>query len=94
MDYEVEFPDYFDDYALEIASKGYFADLVIKCSDGTEFRPVIYDSSRLSQECGDALAGELEMFCEARVIVIAEVTRSLISRAVVRLADRNFVDLQ
>jgi len=89
--FEAVFPDYFDQDALVIEAKGYFADLTVQ-SGGKTYRPVVYDAVRLAQEVADAVERD-EVFVEANLIVVPTVTRSEILRALDRLARSDFAGL-
>jgi hypothetical protein len=90
--YSITFPDYFDDYALEIQAKGYFADLVVEAGDA-RYKPVFYDTVRLRQEYEDHLAGGAAAFAEPNLVVVSELSRASIEAAVAELARAGFRQL-
>lgn len=92
IEYAVEFPDYFDEYADEIKAKGYFADLVVSFG-GRRLRPTFYDRFRFDQECDDAFAGGEPFFTAPLLIVLPEVTRERITAAIDDLAAGDFAGL-
>jgi hypothetical protein len=86
--YELQFPPYFDEVQFEITAKGYFADATIIVGE-RRYRPAFYDPVRLAQDLQDELATN-GVFVERSIVVVDQVTRELIERAVAGLARGNF----
>jgi hypothetical protein len=68
-------------------------DGVVAEYDASEFRLVIYDEARLTQEVQDALASA-GFFAEGNVLVVPQLTRECIDAAVERLSRGGFRDLR
>lgn len=86
--YELELPDYFDKYSLEIESKGFFADAQLLVG-GSRYQLTIFDPVRLTQEIADKLATNAA-FSECNLVVVRAVTRDEIQKAVAELAETGF----
>jgi hypothetical protein len=82
--YTLKWPDDFGDYSWEIESKGWFVGLEIVI-DGKTLRPTFYDPVRLSQDIAGETSGA-GFFFEPFLIVIRQVNRETIERAVADLA--------
>ncbi len=84
VQYTLKWPDNFENYSWQIESKGWFVGLEINVG-GKTLKPTIYDLARLSQD----IAGEFSSagyFFEPFLIVIQQVTRETIERAIADLA--------
>jgi hypothetical protein len=81
--YTPKWPDDFDDHALQIESKGWFVGLEI-IVDGRTFKPTFYDPARLSQDILEEISSA-DFFFEPFLIVIQQVSRESIERAVADL---------
>lgn len=82
--YEIIFPDGFDDYAWEVEYKGWLSGVVVKF-EGIDIRPVFYDPARLTQEINDEIS-DSGVFLERNVVVLDRVSRERIEAAVDFLA--------
>jgi hypothetical protein len=84
VQYTLNWPNDFQDYAWEIESKGWFAGLEI-ILDGKALKPIFCDAARLSQD----VAGELSssgFFFEPCLVVVERVSRESIEDAIKNLA--------
>ncbi|EEF58378.1 hypothetical protein Cflav_PD6121 [Pedosphaera parvula Ellin514] len=82
--YTLKWPDDFEDYAWQIESKGWFVGLEI-IIDGKTLKPIFYDPARLSQDILEEISSA-GFFVESFLIVIQQVTRETIERAIADLA--------
>jgi hypothetical protein len=89
VEYVIRFPDYFDEYAGEIEAKGYFADLEIDVG-GLKYKPPLYDTVRVRQECEDHLTGGGAAFAERNLVVLSKITREQIGAGIAELARTEF----
>ncbi len=78
--YELQFPDWYDDFAWEHESKGWLEDVIVTC-DGVSYRLVIYSPIRLRQDVEGELYGSV-VFFEPNLIVVPVVNRQSIEAAV------------
>ncbi len=85
----MRWPDYFDEQAPFIESKGWFADVLIEW-DGRRYRPVFYDPVRLRQVVDDELASGAGIFREPNLVVIDRVTRDCMEAAITALIGGDF----
>ncbi|WP_127501902.1 hypothetical protein [Actinoplanes solisilvae] len=90
--YEINFPDYLDDYEGEIESKGYLSGVSVVTSDSI-FELTVYDRTRLMQEVDDELKSDRAYFAASNLVIVPAVTKTDISGAVERIARGNFSEL-
>lgn len=83
----LHFPQDFADHEWEIKSKGWYPFTVVT-DDGKRFRLNFYDRIRLNQEVEDELNNS-GLFFEPNIIVISEVTRNEIHKALDVLTKSN-----
>jgi len=84
IDYKLELPDDFNDYAWEVESKGWFSG-AIAVLGGCRYRVAFYDPTRLSQDIEDEL-DENVAFLERNLLVIKSVDRNNMEKAIEFLA--------
>jgi hypothetical protein len=77
---KLELPQYFDEYAWEVESKGWLQG-VIATIDGRRYLLTFYDPTRLSQDIEEQLVRE-QCFFEPNLIVVRSVTREYIEASV------------
>ncbi|MDZ4150890.1 hypothetical protein [Methylicorpusculum sp.] len=80
VDYQLIFPDDFDDYSWEVESKGWFNG-AIAIFEGVHYSVVFYDPIRLAQEIEDELK-ETPAFFENNLIVVNVVNRRHMEKAI------------
>jgi hypothetical protein len=79
----VRFPDDFDERAeFEMTSRGYLSRATVESADGSEYEAYFTDAVRLAQTLEDEATAGCPYFAEPNLIVLEEVTRSAIERAV------------
>jgi len=84
--YELRWPEHFEDDAWEIESKGWFNGLEINF-EGRSLRPMFYDPIRLRQDIAEELSNS-GFFRERALIVVKCITRQAIEQVVEELAVR------
>lgn len=84
--YELKFPDEYDDFALEYKAKGWVSGVVL-FFEGAEYRLNIYTPERLLQDVEDELPSSL-VFFESNLMIVPVVDRPSIEAAVRRLIGR------
>jgi hypothetical protein len=85
----MRWPDYFDEQAPLIESKGWFADVLIEWN-GQCYRPVFYDPIRLGQVVADELTHGAGFFRDPNLVVVDRVTRVCMEAAVTALINDGF----
>lgn len=80
INYKLELPDDFDDYAWEVESKGWFSGATALFG-GRRFELVFYDPARLSQDIKDEL-DEGVAFLERNLLVVKSVDRNHMEKAI------------
>jgi hypothetical protein len=86
------FPQDFDGRAeAEAAERGYLSHVRVEFDDGRTFPVFFVDPVRLAQEVSENAKRE-SFFAEVGLIVIPEVTRALMERAVIDLSRRGYFD--
>jgi hypothetical protein len=90
--YEVVYPNYFDVDAGDIRARGYFADLVVIVGD-RRLRPTIMTAQRLAAESEIELSGAKHCYFEPNLVIVREVTRSMIDAAIDDLSQIGFKGL-
>jgi hypothetical protein len=90
--YTLEFPEYLDGYEMETEAKGYLIGVKVSTADET-FQLTVYDAERLAQDVKSEvpLYGLVAYRC---LLVVPDVTREQIARAVATLAKSGFADLK
>ena len=92
IDYSLELPDDFDDYAWEVESKGWFSG-AIALFGGSRYRVVFYDLARLSQDIEEEL-DESAAFLERNLLVVKTVDRNNMEKAIEFVAKtERYVDM-
>jgi hypothetical protein len=91
-DYSLALPDHLDEDAGTIEAKGWLADATVTLSDGRSLSLSFYDPARLAQEVADEL-DRTGFFAERNLIVVPNVTREQIERAVRELSETDFAGL-
>jgi hypothetical protein len=84
------YPDHFDD--AEVAAKGYFGDLSISYR-GSVYKPEFYDLTRFAQDAEQVLAHGDPCYAEKNLVILPEVSRVCIDRAIRRFAASAFAEL-
>lgn len=84
MQYTLKWPHDFEDHSWQIESKGWFVGLEIIVG-GKTLTPTFYDPTRLSQDVRSEISSA-GFFFEPFLIVIQQVTREGMERAVADLA--------
>jgi hypothetical protein len=79
-DYSIVFPEGFDDYAREVQSKGWFADVRLAFL-GTKYRIAFYDPVRLGQEVQDRIQRG-SIFFEPNLVVVQSINRQSMENAI------------
>jgi hypothetical protein len=79
-DYSLVFPEWFDDHAWEVESKGWFGEAKLTFT-GKSYRINFYDPVRLAQEIADELERGSPFF-EPNLVVVPSVTRQDMETAV------------
>ncbi len=87
--FSMHWPDYFDEEAPIIESKGWFADVLVEWN-GQSYRPMFYDPIRLGQEIADELARGVVFFREPNLVVVDQVTRGHMEAAITALVGNGF----
>lgn len=90
-EYRLEFPQEFLEREFEYTAKGYASGVRI-CADHGCADITFYDPTRLSQDIDDEVPGDGYFAC-ANLVVVPEVTREAITRAVASLEAGGFVEL-
>ena len=90
LEFELMFPDDFDDEEWLISAKGYVSDLVV-AAGARRFRLNFFDPVRLNQEAQSAVE-ELPCLVERNLVIVSKVDRKHITAAVSWLAKRGFED--
>jgi hypothetical protein len=67
---------------FERPAKGWLSDVIVQTSEGLQFNLCFYDPVRLAQEIEDELAGGKAGFIEFGLIVVPEVTKMNIEKAI------------
>lgn len=80
IDYKLELPDDFDDYAWEVESKGWFS-AATALFGGRRFKLVFYDPTRLAQDI-EAELDEGVVFLERNLLVVKSVDRNNMDKAI------------
>lgn len=80
IDYKLELPDDFEDYAWEVESKGWFSG-AIALLGGSRYKVVFYDPTRLSQDIKDEL-DESVAFLERNLMIVKTVDRNNMEKAI------------
>ena len=90
-EHELELPEDFAEYEYEYEAKGYLAGARI-LRGGEHAQVVFYDPVRLAQDIEDELAAGN---CPAypNLVVVPEITKQSITRAVESLAESDFAEL-
>jgi len=78
--YKIIFPYDFEDYALEIESKGWFNNVIVEVGED-KYCLEFYDFTRLSQDILEELSSS-SMFVGNNIIVLESVTREAMQSAV------------
>jgi len=87
------FPPEFDDRAeYEMALKGHLGGGQVELADGRRFPLFLFDPVRLSQESESAAGDGDPVVAEPGMVVIPDVTRENILRAIDRLIAQRFFD--
>ena len=90
LEYSLQFPAGFDEYAWEVEAKGWFSEAVLLV--GTRrFRLNFYDATRLAQE----VASDLEnsgVFFDPNLVVVNPVTRQEMEKAARQLVHSGRLD--
>lgn len=84
IDYKLVLPDDFDDYSLEIVSKGWFNDAIAIIA-GNRYKITFYDQVRLSQDIQEEL-GRATVFFEPNLLIIKSVDRKHMEKAIKSIA--------
>jgi hypothetical protein len=93
IDYKLELPDDFDDYAWEVESKGWFNGAIFVLGH-VRYRLFFYDPTRLSQDIEDELEGGVA-FLERNLLVVKTVDRNNMEKAIEFLAKSGkYIDLK
>jgi hypothetical protein len=74
----------------EVACKGWLADASVQLEDGSRYALFFVDPARLQQELKDSEAGGQAYFAEPNLVVLPQVTRSHIEKAVEGLVKQDF----
>ncbi len=80
INFEIEFPEGFEDYAWEVEAKGWLPDVIVTIGD-RRFRMTVYDPIRLAQE----IESEIErdgVFIHRHLLVVPSVTPAFIRAGV------------
>lgn len=72
IDFKLELPADFDDYAWEVEYKGWFNGVAI--FGDTRYRIVFYDQARLFQEISDEIGGN-RIYFEPNLVVVEKINR-------------------
>jgi hypothetical protein len=78
-EYEIEFPERFDEFAWEAEAKGWLQ--VVVTIDGRRYKVTFYEPTRLAQDIERELQNR-SFYLESNVLVIPSVTRAHIQKAV------------
>jgi hypothetical protein len=84
-DHSLIFPEGYDEYALEVESKGWFGDAKLSFS-GRLYRLTFYDPARLAQEI-DSEIQRGHSFFEPNLVVVKALTRSNMEHAANQLIE-------
>lgn len=87
--YELRFPDEYDDFSWEYKAKGWISGVVL-FFEGAEYRLNIYTPERLLQDIEDELPSSF-VFFESNLMIVPVVDKSGIEAAVKRLVGRGDV---
>jgi hypothetical protein len=92
IDYKIELPTDFDDYAWEVESKGWLNDIVVSF-EGVRYRVVFYDPTRLAQDIDEDLE-ENAVFLESNILVVKTVNRNYMEKAIEFIAQTGkYIDM-
>lgn len=87
----VHFPEWYDDRAeWEAESKGWLSGVEVELPAGGRYPLFCYDRVRLAQDAESDAASGRPALCEPGLVVIPEVTRAAILRAVPFLIQEGF----
>jgi len=78
-DYDLTFPEDFDDYEWEVTAKGCFSEALLTVA-GTRYRLNFYDAVRIQQEIESALESG-SIFFEPNLLVIEAVDKAKMKEA-------------
>jgi hypothetical protein len=79
-EYEIEFPNGFDELEWEAEAKGWLQGVVVTI-ERRRYKVTFYDPTRLAQDIEDELQ-ERSVYFESNVLVIPSVTRAHMEKAV------------
>jgi hypothetical protein len=89
--YVVVFPDWYDERAeFEHSAKGFLPDVEVRFADGTRHRLYFYDAIRLGQDLEEEVKLGRPFLSEPGLVIVPEVTRTSILKAVAGLWQRDF----
>jgi hypothetical protein len=91
--FEINYPPHFTDDEAIIATKGYVEGVMVADGLGNTFRIDFFDSARLAQDAETEFGLGRRAFVPANVVMVPEVTRQAIERAVIELSGREFAGL-
>lgn len=83
--YRIIFPDWFDDHAWEVESKGWLQDVAV-IFGGKEYPITFYDPVRLSQTIEDDISAG-DFFFENNLVVLKSVDRENIELAIRKIVE-------
>lgn len=90
---QLHFPPDFDEVAeSEMTPKGYLVGGVVELPDGRRFAVTFYDPVRAAQDVEASGEYGVPVLAEPGLILIPEVTRDFISRAIPELVRQGFFD--
>jgi hypothetical protein len=89
--YVVVFPDWYDERAeYEHSAKGFLPDVEVRFADGYRHRLYFYDAIRLGQDLEAEVEQGRPYLSEPGLVIVPEVTRTSILKAVAGLWQRDF----
>lgn len=89
-DYEIIWPEDFDDYAWLIESKGWLDGVKVRIGERI-IEPVFYDSVRLSQDV-EAELSSYGYFAESMLIVLDRVTKNGVEKLIRKMVQSGAFD--
>ena len=87
----IHYPEGYDERAeAETSAKGWLSDIVVQMEDGSKYPVAFIDPVRLQQDMEEYVRLGTPYFSEPGLIVLAEITRESIRRAVKELRQTGF----
>lgn len=89
----VFWPDWYDEHAeWDYEAKGFLPEVVVELPDGTTYQLYFYDPVRLAQDLQGVPSYQPVMVAEPAMVVIPEITKPAILRAISELIQVRFFD--